>query len=716
MNNSPYSQSWYRVADLKPRLKPHTEIHRHHYRGELWYVLQDHASGRFQRFSPAANLLIGMMDGKRTVQQIWDRARERLGEDAPTQDEVIRLLTQLHAADALRGDVPPDAQEMERRFSKQRRMKLMQNLRSPLFMRFPILDPERFLERFQNLVRPFFGWTGLILWLAAVAGAVFQVSLHWPELTGNILDRVLAPANLVILWLTFPILKAFHEFGHAFAVKVKGGEVHEMGIMLLVFTPIPYVDASAASAFRKKRERVVVGLAGMMVELFFAALAVFVWVNAQPGPVRAVAFNIMFIAGVSSILFNGNPLLRYDAYYVLTDLVEVPNLGSRGTRYVAYLFQRYLLRMKNVDAPEASPGERFWFLVYTPLAFAYRLLIYGGIVLFVASKFFFIGILFAIWALINMFFVPLGKMIAFLAASPKLYRQRVRAVAVSVVAVTVLIWAVAVVPVPLGTIAEGVLWVPEDAFVRAGTNGFIDEVRMTSGAAVEKGEPLLVCTDPLLPAQIEVLNAQLAELKARYDTELVSDRVAAKITQDEIEHVEAKLADARQRMEDLTIRAGADGTFIIPDAEDLPGRFLKRGELVGYVIPPRIDSVRAVVSQGDVDMVRSRTQHVQVRLAETLERSLSAELRREVPAATEQLPSKTLSMEGGGKIPVDPRQLFNLQAFQKIFLFDVALAEDVPEDAYIGGRVYIRFDHGEEPLAWRWYRTLRQLFLKRFNV
>ena len=97
MDKSIFSPSWYRVAGLKPRLRSHLEIHRHHYRGELWYVLQDHSSGRFQRFTPAAYLLIGLMDGKRSVQVIWDVVRERLGEDAPTQEEVIRLLSQLHA-------------------------------------------------------------------------------------------------------------------------------------------------------------------------------------------------------------------------------------------------------------------------------------------------------------------------------------------------------------------------------------------------------------------------------------------------------------------------------------------------------------------------------------------------------------------------------------------------------------------------------------------
>ena len=112
MTDSLYSPSWYRVAGLKPRLRGHVQIHRHHYRGELWYVLQDHLSGKFQRFTPVAHQAIGMLDGTRTVQQIWELACQRLGPDAPTQEEMIRLLSQLHAADALQSDVLPDTLEL----------------------------------------------------------------------------------------------------------------------------------------------------------------------------------------------------------------------------------------------------------------------------------------------------------------------------------------------------------------------------------------------------------------------------------------------------------------------------------------------------------------------------------------------------------------------------------------------------------------------------
>src|SRR5512143_2959430 len=173
MTASLYSPSWYRVAALKPRLRSHVEIHRHHYRGELWYILQDHATGRIQRFTPATYLLIGLMDGERTVGEIWREVRFRLGEDAPTQEEIIRILSQLHAVDVLQCNVPPDAEELLKRFEKRQSIKWKQNIRSPLAMRFSLFDPERFLSRFRLLGRIVFGWPGAILWVAVVGTAVF---------------------------------------------------------------------------------------------------------------------------------------------------------------------------------------------------------------------------------------------------------------------------------------------------------------------------------------------------------------------------------------------------------------------------------------------------------------------------------------------------------------------------------------------------------------
>ena len=655
------------------------------------------------------------MDGRHRVEEIWEVGRTRLGEDAPTQEEMIQLLSQLHAVDALQSDVAPDTAELNKRSEKQRHSTLKQNLRSPLFMRFPLLDPERFLVRFLPLVRPVFSWFGVLLWLGAVGTAVFLAGVHLPELTRNITDRVLAPQNLVLLWLTFPFVKALHEFGHAFAVKVWGGEVHEMGIMLLVLTPIPYVDASSASAFREKRHRILVGAFGMIVELFVASLALFVWINAEPGTFRAVMYNVILIASVSTVLFNGNPLLRYDAYYILTDLLEVPNLGTRGMQYMLYLIERHLFGIPDVEPPLSTPGERVWFVIYTVASFIYRISIYAAIILFIAGKFFTIGMLMAGWAAVTMIILPLGKSVRFLFSSPKLGRKRGRAILASVFGLALVATLLGLVPVPLSTRAEGVVWVPERCYVRAGTDGFVDQILATPGTQVRHGDPLIKCFDPLLPAEIRVLESRLRELEATYDIQRVSDRVKAEITKEEIRQVSSELKRARERADELTVSSPMSGRFLVPMAQDLPGRFVRRGQLLGYVVERTAISARVVVSQSDVDFVRRRTLGVHVRLPENLAETLPAILRREVPAATNQLPSRTLSREGGGEIAIDPRDTLGITAFQKLFLFDLEL----PAQARfynVGGRVYVRFDHGREPLVYRWYRGARQLFLRRFNV
>jgi putative peptide zinc metalloprotease protein len=715
MADSLFSPSWYRVAELKPRLRTHVEIHRHHYRGELWYVLEDHASSRLGRFTPAAYQIIGLMDGKRTVQGIWDAARDRLGEEAPTQEEVIRLLSQLHAMDALQADVVPDTAEILKRFDKKQSVRWKQNLRSPLFMRFHLFDPDRFLTRFQGIAKPLFSWASFVVWLIVVGAAVFLAGVHWAELTENITDRILNPGNLVVMWLVFPVLKAFHEFGHGFAVKLKGGEVHDMGIMFLVLTPVPYVDASASSAFREKRERMLVGAAGMVVEVFIGALALFLWTSAEPGPLRSLMYNVIFIAGVSSILFNGNALLRYDAYYILSDLLEIPNLGPRGLRYAGYLLQRYLFGVREAEPPESTPGERVWFILYTVASWAYRIFIYVAIVLFIASKFFFVGILFSLWAAFSMIAMPVGKGVKFLSSSRRLTRKRGRAVLVTGTLVAMIVVVIFLVPVPLGTRSEGVLWVPDRSFVRAGTDGFVEKLLAKPGSQVETGDPLIECSDPLLPAQIRVLESKLEELQATYDAQIIADRVKADITKDEMQHISGKLKDAKEREGELTIRSPGAGVFIVPVPQDLPGRFAKRGELLGYVLDPTAVTGRVVVYQEDADLVRCQTRDVRVRLPEDIRETVSATLLREVPAATDQLPGRALTQEGGGKIAIDPRDRLGIKAFQKVFLFDIELPSF--RGLYnVGGRLYVRFDHGYEPLVYRWYRAVRQLFLRRFNV
>lgn len=210
-----------------------------------------------------------------------------------------------------------------------------------------------------------------------------------------------------------------------------------MGLMFLVFAPVPYIEASSTSAFPSKYRRAIVAAAGMMVELFLASLALYVWLLVQPGIVRAVAFNVMVISGISTLIINGNPLLRYDGYFILSDLIEMPNLAQRGTTYWTWLLDRYAFRAEDATPPDESPAERRWLLAYSPLAWAYRTLVTVSIIMLVADKFFFIGILIALWAAFSLIGMPLYKGWKHLYTSPVLHRRRPQAMRVTAVAMAV---------------------------------------------------------------------------------------------------------------------------------------------------------------------------------------------------------------------------------------------------------------------------------------
>ncbi|PYN82900.1 MAG: hypothetical protein DMD96_04520 [Candidatus Rokuibacteriota bacterium] len=710
-----FSSSWYRVAELQPRLRSHAHIHRHQYRGQTWYVLEDRASQRFHRFTLQAHLLIGLMDGRRTVQELWETACERLGDDSPTQDEVIQLLSQLHASDVLQCDVPPNAAELLERYERQQRRKRLGRLSSFLSWRFPLVDPERFLRATVPVVRPFFGWTGAMVWLAVVAPAVFLAGMHWTDLTRDFMDRLFSAQTLVVVWLLFPVIKSLHELGHAYATKAFGGEVHDMGVMFLVFTPVPYVDASSASAFQSKWQRILVGAAGMVVEVFLAALALYVWLSAEPGMLSAVAYNTILIAGLTTILFNANPLLRYDGYYILADLLEIPNLHQRSTTYLGYLCERYLFGRRDAEPPVATPGERAWLVAYATASFVYRALVVVAIIAFIADRYFWLALFFACATAIAWIGVPLAKGARFLVESPRLRRRRIRALAVTAASVAAIVYALGWVPVPYGSVIEGVVWIPEESFVRAGAEGFVEQVIATPGARVRRGETLIVLRDPETRTRVEVLTGRVRELQARHDEQKPVDQVKVAIVLEELRYAQEDLARAEHRASELTIRSGLDGTFVVPTPEDLPGRFVKKGEQLAYVVELGTLTIRAVVPQGTIDLVRFHTRQVEVRLAEHLTEVVPGVIRRLVPGASERLPTTALGSEGGGQIIIDPRDPKGVTAVQKVFQVDVELPASSSR-LNVGGRAYVRFDHGWEPLAVQWYLMLRQLFLARFNV
>ena len=244
-------------------------------------------------------------------------------------------------------------------------------------MRLRLLDPDEFLDSHAGLARLLFSLPSLVLMSMILAAGATAAVLDWPAVAAYWTVRGLAAHSFVLLPLVYLVMKTVHELAHALAVKRWGGEVHEMGIVLLLLMPFPYVDASSAWAFADKYRRMLVGAAGKLAELVLAAIAMLLFFVVEEGLVKDFAYTAMLLGTVSTLLFNGNPLLRFDGYYVLADAIEIPNLAPRASRYWAYRAQRYAFGIKDAQSPVAARGERLWLAGYAAGATLYRIAIVG---------------------------------------------------------------------------------------------------------------------------------------------------------------------------------------------------------------------------------------------------------------------------------------------------------------------------------------------------
>ena len=392
-----FSESWYRVANQRLWLRADAVVRSQNYRGQRWIVLQNPFNSRYFRLRPAAYELVARLRPEKTVQEVWQECIARFPDEAPGQEAVMQLLSQLYFANLLHYQNAADSAQLFERYQRQRQRETRARLLNLMFMRFPLLDPDPFLVRTLPLVGAVIGRAGAVLWGLVVALALKVVVDNSSALRTQG-EGVLAPGNLPLLYLSLVLIKTIHEFGHAYFCRRFGGEVHTMGVMLMIFTPIPYMDASSSWGFRNRSQRALVGAAGMIVELFVAGLAVFVWAATGAGVLHGLAYNLIFIASVSTVIFNANPLLRFDGYYILSDLLEIPNLSQRAIGQLRHLWERYLFGVKQSESPAHGRREAAWLVVYGIAAGIYRVIVFSGVLLFVADRFLVLGIIMALVA------------------------------------------------------------------------------------------------------------------------------------------------------------------------------------------------------------------------------------------------------------------------------------------------------------------------------
>lgn len=719
-----FSESWYRVADLRPRLRSTVQVHRQHFRGCMWHVLQDPASNQFYRLNEPAYRFVAMLDGRRTVAEVWDICNERLGDEAPTQGEAIQLLGQLYTSNLLLAELPPDVEGMFKRYQKRRGREVRGYLTNFLFIRIPLIDPDRFLQRWVGIVGKVFSKPGFVAWLVLMAVGIYHVAGN----TGELFSRaggILAVANLPLLYVALVLVKVVHEFSHSFACKQfgresgTGGEVHVMGVMLLVFTPLPYMDASSAWALRSKWHRVVVGSAGMFAELAVAAVAAVVWARTGGGTINAICYNTMFIAGVSSLLFNGNPLLRYDGYYILSDLVEIPNLAQRSKEYIYYLVKRYVWRVHSAHNPAHTAGERGWFVFYGIAGTLYRAFILSAILIFIAGQFLMLGAVLAVAAFVLWVCVPLGKFVHYLATSNELLRIRGWATASTAGVVVALLAGLAVVPAPDHVRVEGVVEPAELAIVYARADGWVTDYLPTDSRADPRGRPLVVCENPLLLARLEELEAEQRRLEVRRRLAREQEGPAAEqIVAERLAAVVEQTTRLREQLDALSIRAPRAGTWIAPNIDRLLNGYLRRGDAVGLVAKLDELIIRAPAGQDTAALLISEAdaENVEIRPRGRPDLQVSGRITQFLPAGSRRLPSPALGYAFGGPIETLADETEGLRAAQRLFELRISPQSGSKGVLRPGQRVVVRIKLPDKPLLAQAKRALLQLAQRRFSI
>jgi putative peptide zinc metalloprotease protein len=710
------------LGEEQLRLKPHVDGYRHVYQGEVWYVFHDRAAHRYYRVSGAGAEIVGALDGRRGLQEVLSVIAARDPDCAPDPQQALQFIHQLHSLDLLQTNEIPDVARLDKRRDTMARRRLVSALRSPLSLKVKLLDPTDIITWLLPRLGWVFGPMGMVLWLAVVTvGAVIGL-MNWDDLTRDVGDRLLTVENLAVIGAIYPIVKALHELGHGLALRRLGGEVREIGVLFAAFIPVPYVDASSAAVLERRRDRMMVGAAGIYVEMFIGSIALIIWSQSEASAVRAICYNIIMISGFSTLLFNGNPLQRYDGYYILTDMLGIPGLGTRSTQYLAGLFRRYVLGDATAAIPEVTRAERWWFIFYGPASFIYRLSLMLLISFYVAEQYPGLGLLLGAWSVLGYFAMPLwglGGMVG--KGKPSAVRRSLLGLGGVVLAAVVLFL---VIPVPRAVIAQGVVMMPDEAVVRAQVSGVMQEMLAVPGSDVRKGQPIARLSEPMLESRAAQADARLAELLARQLEARANDAGRAAAILEQIAHITREREEAYREVASLTILSPSDGKLLVARSEDLPGHYVMHGEGIATVWDPARAVIRTMTSASDIAEIRAtltdgadiKASHdIDIRLPWDVMQRRPARVISLVPGANDKLPNAVLSVEGGGPFAVTRDRDSQFRVQEALFQVVLQGREPLPVEC-LDARVYVRFALDAEPIGVQMWHGLRLMFLRRLHA
>ncbi len=711
-----FHDSWYRIANQRITIRPSVRIDRQVFRGELWYVLHDPYTNQFFRFPPEVYEFIARLSPRKTVDEIWNGLVTRIPESAPTQGDIINLLSQLYQSNLIHSDLSPDSVRLFERYEKRETKKVQGQLLNLLFARIPLYDPDALLKSFIPLIKLLFGPIGIILWVIMV-GFGLKSLLDNFHLALQQSQGILAPSNLVLLYGAITCVKLIHEFGHGAAVRRFGGEVHTLGIMFIMLTPLPYMDATAAWAFRNKWKRILVGASGMLFELFVASIAIVIWAHTGDGVLHSLTYNMAVAASVSSLLFNINPLLKYDGYYMLSDLVDTPNLQQQGQKQTSYFIEKYLFGKKDGIPVGGSKKESFLLVFYNIASTVYRFVVFGGLLFFVSTKLLLLAVIMGAYLFASWMIVPLIKAVKYLLSDPGIARVRARAIQVTVGLIAGVVLFLGFVPFPLRFKAPGVLKAEDFQNVTNGTAGVIRKVCVNSGSQVRKGDTLFLMDNEELLLRRDEAVAAVKEVESNYrralysyQSELMPLSQRRVVLREKLDHTDSQLVK-------LTVRAPINGIWYSPNAIHFLNRWIPKGTSVGQLINKERFFFISAISQKEIGQLFSRpvTGSI-IRLKGQASIPVSIDTMVIIPMEQNRLPSSALGFMGGGEIAVKSGDSSGTITAEPFYEVRVGVVPHKNVMLLHGRSGFVWFSLGQQPLLWQWARKLRQLIQKNYKV
>ncbi len=602
--------SSYELGAVCLKLRRDLSFRRQSFGDESCYVIEDATSSRFYRIGVSEYTFVSLLNGKTTIADAVAHCATQLGADSITESQAAALCSWL-IQNSLASTTQSNSASRLIDKSETADARRAKEWRNPIMLKLPLGSPDRFVRQLAPWTSWVFGSFGFIVWMVVCAFGGYSVFANWDKMASG--GHVLATDNWIWLGITCLILKLLHEASHAVACRRFGGDTRETGILLLLFIPLPYVDVTSAWRFGSKWQRITVSAAGMFVELFVAAVAAIAWTQTNSEIIQHHAVNVMVTAGFVTLLFNLNPLMRFDGYYILSDLFDLPNLGTHGQQDLQHITRRWFLGVKT-NRPKWPEGRATLIRFYGMAAFVWRILICVSLALAAESLYHGAGIILAAAAVVLWVVVPVFKFVRyFIIGDPINPPSRIRFVAItaSLIAVGFGIWNY--VPYVERLQLAAVVECDQIVTIRTASSGFIREIAVQSGDIVQEGQLLAKLENPQLASRIAEL--ELAIRQSQLDSTRFHRQGKMSAFQVELENegaLQKRLVELQHQADGLILTAPTDGTILSRNLTDMEHRWLSSGSEFCLLGNESERTVHVMIPQSEIAAVRKHDRKVNV--------------------------------------------------------------------------------------------------------